>query len=109
MVAAVMHNRLKKKMPLQLCASVIYALGEHRTELLLKDLEVDSPYNTYKHPGLPPGPIAAAGKRSIMAVLYPADVDYLYYVVKGDGSGTHYFGKTFSEHQANIRKSKANR
>ena len=109
MVAAVLHNRLKKKMPLQLCASVIYALGEHRTEVLLKDLEVESPYNTYKHPGLPPGPIAAPGKHAILAVLYPADVDYLYYVVKGDGSGSHFFGKTFAEHQANIRKSQANR
>lgn len=109
MVAAVLHNRIKKNMPLQICATVIYALGEHRTELLLRDLEVDSPYNTYKNPGLPPGPIASPGRSAIMAVLYPADVDYLYYVVKGDGSGTHYFGRTFSEHQANIRKSRRNR
>lgn len=109
MVAAVLHNRLQKKMPLQLCASVIYALGEHRTELLYSDLEVESPYNTYKISGLPPGPIAAPGRQAIMAVLYPADVDYLYYVLKGDGTGTHYFGRTYAEHQANIRKARNNR
>lgn len=109
MVAAVLHNRIKKKMPLQICATVIYALGEHRTELTLKDLETESPYNTYKYPGLPPGPIASPGKQAIMAVLYPADVDYLYYVLKGDGTGTHYFGKTFKEHQANIRRARSNR
>ncbi|MDW7650708.1 MAG: endolytic transglycosylase MltG [Bacillota bacterium] len=104
LVAAVLHNRLKRKMPLQLCASVLYALGEHRPRVLYEDLEIDSPYNTYKISGLPPGPIASPGKQSVMAVLYPADVDYLYYVAKEDGSGTHLFGRTNAEHQANIRK-----
>jgi UPF0755 protein len=108
-VAGVLHNRLKKEKPLELCASVIYALGEHRNELLLTDLEVDSPYNTYKNSGLPPGPIASPGKDSILAVLYPAETDYLYYVLKDDGTGTHYFGRTFAEHQANIRKARKNR
>jgi UPF0755 protein len=64
--------------------------------LLLKDLEVDSPYNTYKYPGLPPGPICNPGKASIMAALYPANVDYLYFVAKGDG--THIFSTTLNEH-----------
>ena len=108
-VAAVMHNRLKRGMPLQLCASVLYALGEHRPRVLFEDLEIDSPYNTYKINGLPPGPIAAPGRNAILAVLYPADVDYLFYVAKEDGTGTHYFGKTMSEHQANIRKARTNR
>ncbi|HZK24680.1 MAG TPA: endolytic transglycosylase MltG [Oscillospiraceae bacterium] len=108
MVAGVMFNRLQKKMPLQLCASVIYALGVHKTEISTKDTQVESPYNTYKYSGLPPGPIASPGESAIDAVLNPADVDYLYYVVKGDGSGEHYFGLTFAEHQANIAKSQQN-
>ncbi|NLZ39189.1 MAG: endolytic transglycosylase MltG [Firmicutes bacterium] len=107
-VAGVLHNRLKRKMPLQLCASVIYALGEHKTEITTQDTLVDSPYNTYQNLGLPPGPIASPGKSAITAVLYPADVDYLYYVVKGDGSGEHYFGRTLAEHEANIARSKQN-
>ncbi|NLZ92542.1 MAG: endolytic transglycosylase MltG [Firmicutes bacterium] len=107
-VAGVMHNRLKKNMPLQLCASVIYALGVHKTEISTQDTLVDSPYNTYQNLGLPPGPIASPGKSAIIAVLYPADVDYLYYVVKGDGSGEHYFGRTLAEHEANINRSKQN-
>lgn len=109
LVAAVIHNRLAKGMPLQICASVIYALGEHRDRLLYADLEVESPFNTYRHAGLPPGPIAAPGKRAIMAVLYPAEVDYLFYVLKEDGSGTHYFGNNYAEHQANIRRARSNR
>jgi len=109
LVAAVIHNRLAKGMPLQICASVIYALGEHRDRVLYADLEVESPFNTYMYAGLPPGPIAAPGKSSIMAVLYPADVDYLFYVLKEDGSGTHYFGRNYAEHQANIRRARNNR
>jgi UPF0755 protein len=104
LVAAVLHNRLKKKMLLQVDATVIYALGEHKNKVLLKDLEINSPYNTYKFTGLPPGPIAAPGRKALLAVLYPADADYLYYVAKNDGSGEHYFARTFAEHQANIRK-----
>ena len=96
-------------MPLQIDASVIYALGEHQNVVLLEDLKVDSPYNTYKYPGLPPGPIASPGKAAIMAVLYLAETDYLYYVAKGDGSGEHYFGRTLAEHNANIKKANENR
>jgi UPF0755 protein len=109
LVSAVIHNRMKRKMPLQIDATVIYALGGHKTVVLLKDLEVDSPYNTYRVPGLPPGPIAAPGKASILAILYPADVGYLYYRAKEDGTGGHYFAKTYSEHLANIRKARQNR
>ena len=109
LIAGVMHNRLQKNMPLQIDASVIYALGKHKQVVSLEDLKVDSPYNTYKYPGLPPGPIASPGKAAIMAVLYPAETDYLYYVAKGDGSGEHYFGRTLSEHNANIKKANENR
>ena len=95
-ISAVYHNRLKRGMLLQCDPTVIYALPELDRPLLLKDLEVDSPYNTYKYPGLPPGPICNPGKASIFAALYPADVDYLYFVATGDGS--HLFSTTLREH-----------
>ena len=112
MISAVYHNRLKLGMLLQCDPTVIYALrgkqlGTRRNlnrpggqasaqPLLLKDLKVDSPYNTYRYPGLPPGPICNPGKASILAALYPAEVDYLYFVAKGDG--THIFSSTLDEH-----------
>jgi len=95
-IAGVFHNRLKIGMPLQSCATVAYALGEHKEELSFADLEVNSPYNTYKVSDLPPGPIGAPGLSSMLAVANPASVDYLYFVAKGDGS--HIFSKTYSEH-----------
>jgi len=69
-----------------------------------KDLEVDSPYNTYKHPGLPPGPINNPGRASILAALFPADVNYLYFVAKGDGS--HIFSVDLEGHNRAIAKIK---
>jgi UPF0755 protein len=112
MISAVYHNRLKLRILLQCDPTVIYALRDEqpgtrrnldRSEgwtstrpLLLKDLEIDSPYNTYKYSGLPPGPICNPGKASILAALYPADVNYLYFVAKGDG--THIFSSTLDEH-----------
>jgi UPF0755 protein len=98
-ISSVFHNRLKKGMALQSCATVEYVLKEHKEFLTLKDLEVDSPYNTYKHSGLPPGPIGAPGISSIEAALNPADTDYLYFVSNGDG--THTFNKTYAEHLRN--------
>lgn len=95
-VSAVFHNRLKKNMMLQSCATVQYLFKEQKEVLTYKDLEIESPYNTYKNAGLPPGPIASPGLKSIEAALYPEDVDYLYFVTKGDGS--HIFTKTYSEH-----------
>lgn len=88
-ISAVLYNRLKKNMRLQIDATVQYALGEHRSVLYFKDLAVNSPYNTYKYNGLPIGPICSPGKKSILAALNPAKVKYIYYVAKGDGS--HYF------------------
>ncbi len=95
-ISAVYHNRLKKRMLLQCDPTVIYALGGEATPLTRRDLKVDSPYNTYRHQGLPPGPISNPGKRSIMAALYPTKVDYLYFVARGDGS--HHFSRTHREH-----------
>ena len=107
-VAAVLHNRIASGMPLQIDATVLYALGEHREQVLYADLEVESPYNTYYVSGLPPGPIAAPGREAIQAVLYPEDVDYLYYVFKRDGTGEHYFARTYADHQQNIRRARNN-
>jgi UPF0755 protein len=95
-ISAVYHNRLKQGMLLQSCPTVTYGLPKITRALTLEDLERDTPYNTYLHAGLPPGPICNPGKASIMAALYPADVDYLYFVSKGDG--THIFSKTLAEH-----------
>jgi UPF0755 protein len=97
-ISAVYHNRLKIGMLLQADPTVQYALGKHVDRVLYKDLEVDSRYNTYKHAGLPPGPIASPGAASIEAALFPANVPYLYFVAHPDGH--HEFRRTFSEHTA---------
>ncbi len=81
---------------LQSCATVQYLFKEQKEVLTYKDLEIESPYNTYKHVGLPPGPIASPGLKAIEAALYPEKVDYLYFVAKDDGS--HVFTKTYNEH-----------
>jgi len=102
-IAGVIYNRLKNNMPLQIDASVIYAItkGEnHINRLLYKDLEFDSLYNTYKYRGLPPGPIASPGIASIEAALYPEEHEYFYYVLNDD---KHVFSKTYNEHLKNIK------
>lgn len=101
-VAAVFLNRMKKGMKLESCATVQYALGTNKTRLLYKDLQVASPYNTYKFKGLPPGPIAAPGQASLLAAVNPASVEYLFFVVSEDGE--HAFSKTLAEH--NRKKAK---
>jgi UPF0755 protein len=108
LIAAVFHNRLKRGQKLESCATVLYALGKHKERLLNRDLEIQSPYNTYIHTGLPPAPICNPGKASIEAALYPADVDYYYFVSKGDG--THIFSKTGRGHinAKNAQKRKSN-
>ncbi len=102
MVAAVFLNRMKIGMKLESCATVQYALGENKERLLYKDLQVDSPYNTYKVTGLPPGPIAAPGRPSLQAAVNPAKVDYLYFVVSK--AGEQAFSNTLDEHNKNKRK-----
>jgi UPF0755 protein len=106
MVAGVYYNRLTQGLLLQADATVQFALGEQRDIITYKDLEIDNPYNTYRYKGLPPGPIAAPGKRAIEAVIYPETHDFLYYVTKKDGTGEHYFSKTYQEHLRNIALSK---
>ncbi len=101
-IAGVIYNRLKRGMPLQIDATVLYALGEHKDEVLLKDLEVDSPYNTYLHETLPPGPIACPGEKALYAALHPETHEYLYYVATGDGS--HEFSTNFNDHLAAQQK-----
>lgn len=104
LISAVYHNRLRIGMPLQCDPTVIYALGGLDRPLTHEDLSVDSPYNTYLHPGLPPGPINNPGKASIFAAIYPAKVDYLYFVAKGDGS--HIFSDNLEEHNQAIARIK---
>jgi UPF0755 protein len=104
-VASVYLNRLKIGMGLQCDPTVIYALqkaGRYTGNLTRADLAFDSPYNTYKYSGLPPGPIAAPGRPSIEAVLNPAEGDYLYFVSRNDGS--HVFSRTYEEHRAKVRE-----
>ncbi len=95
-ISGVIANRLRIKMPLQIDATVIYALGEHKEVVYNVDLNVESPYNTYKYGGLPIGPIASPGQESIEAAINPEKHKYFYYVAKGDGS--HHFSKTHDEH-----------
>jgi UPF0755 protein len=97
LVAAVFANRLEKGMTLGSCATVIYALGYVPERITIQDLKIDSPYNTYVNPGLPPGPICSPGEASLRAAIEPADVDYLYFVSNGDG--THTFTTTYAEHE----------
>lgn len=96
-VASVIYNRLEDGMKLQIDATVQYALGEQKARLTYSDLEVDSPYNTYKVQGLPAGPICQPHKSAIEAALWPEDTDYLFYVLKPDGSGSHNFAVTDTE------------
>lgn len=95
-IAGIFYNRLKRGQLLQSCATVQYALGERKPRLLYRDLQVDSPYNTYLYQGLPPTPIGNPGRASLKAVLAPADTDYLYFFAKSDG--THVFSRTYREY-----------
>jgi len=101
LIASVIYNRLQRGKKLEIDATVLYALGEHRERITYRDLQVDSPFNTYRHAGLPPHPICNPGEASIRAALHPAKTDYLYYVAKPDGS--HVFTPTYAEHTAAIR------
>lgn len=95
-ISAVYHNRLKKNMRLQADPTVLYGVEKRWKRIRYRDLKRVTPYNTYKIKGLPPGPIASPGIESIKAALYPADVDYLFFVAKNDG--THFFSRTDEEH-----------
>jgi peptidoglycan lytic transglycosylase G len=105
LVAAVFTNRMKIGMALQTDPTIIYALqraGTYSGNLHKEDLSLDSRYNTYRYPGLPPGPIASPGQASLEAAVHPADVAYLYFVSRNDGS--HAFASTLDEHNRNVQK-----
>ena len=104
LVAGVIYNRLNVNMPLQMCSTIMYVLEVPRERLFYADLEIESPYNTYINPGLPIGPIANPGAAAIHAALYPDDNDFLYFVLKDDGSGTHEFNGTLAEHNRDKAK-----
>ena len=103
-VAGVYWNRIQQRMLLQADPTVLFALGEPRSRLLYRDIDAvaDHPYNTYTQPGLPPGPIASPGARSLRAALQPADHDYIFFVARNDGS--HEFSRTLREHNAAISR-----
>ncbi len=106
MVASVFENRLARGMPLMTDPSVIYAAelnGKYRGTIYESDLATDSPYNTYKHAGLPPGPVCSPGVASLKAAMAPAQTEYLYFVAAGaDPSGRSRFAKTLEEHTRNV-------
>lgn len=101
-ISGVFHNRLRVGMKLQADPTVLYALGRTTGIVLYRDLEVDSPFNTYRHAGLPPGPIANFGVDALRAALFPAAVPYFYFVARNDG--THAFAETYRQHRANIAR-----
>ncbi|MFQ3620539.1 MAG: endolytic transglycosylase MltG [Spirochaetales bacterium] len=103
LIASVFYNRLKIRMPLGSCATVEYVLTQelgrpHPEFLTYQDLEVDSPYNTYKRQGLPPGPIGNPGTVALRAAFFPADTDFRYFVLKDPNAGRHFFSRTLQEH-----------
>jgi peptidoglycan lytic transglycosylase G len=105
LVAAVYTTRLRIGMPMQCDPTVIYGLvkaGRYDGNIHKDDLSFDSPYNTYRYPGLPPGPIASPGRAALEAAVHPADADYLYFVSRNDGS--HEFARTLEEHNRNVQK-----
>ena len=108
LISSVMHNRLQIGMPLQIDATVQYALGEQdnnswwKKDLTFDDLKINSSYNTYLNPGLPPGPISNPGIKALQAAANPADTNYLYYIT--DKNGINHYATTLDQHNANIRK-----
>lgn len=102
-ISGVFHNRLRDGEKLQSCVTVLYAIGKKK-RLFEKDLLIESIYNTYRRPGLPPTPINNPGKASLMAALYPAEVPYKFFVSQGDR--THFFSEDWKGHRENIKKSK---
>ncbi len=103
-IASVFLNRLAEtpSMPLQTDPTVLYALGEHQERTLFEDLEVEDPYNTYIHTGLPPGPIASPGLESLQSTMNPSNTDYFYFLA--DSEGNNHFAETFEEHIENREK-----
>ena len=101
-MAGVYYNRIRRGMPLEVDATIEYVFATHHDVITRKDLQIDSPYNTYRYAGLPPTPIANPGKASLDAAFSPRESDYLYYVYKGDGHSA--FARTLQEHNANVSR-----
>ena len=99
LIAGLFVNRLRKNMRLQTDPTVIYGIEDYDGDIRYRDLRKDTPYNTYTRHGLPPTPIALAGKEAIHATLHPDKTSYLYFVAYGDGSGRHAFSRTLKEHE----------
>jgi len=97
LASAVIHNRLARGEALGMCSTILYALDKRKDRLLDEDLRIDSPYNTYINRGLPLGPISNPGQACIEAALYPADVDYLWFVVKNEETGEHHFTGDYND------------
>ncbi len=102
LMAGVYYNRLRLGMPLEVDATIEYTFAHHKDVITYADLARDSPYNTYKHAGLPPTPIANPGRASLLAAFHPEASNYLYYVYKGNGH--HAFSRTLAEHNANVAR-----
>ena len=100
-IAGLYYNRIRRRMKLEADPTIQYIIPDGPRRLLYEDLKIESPYNTYKKYGLPPGPINNPGRKSILAALYPATHNYLYFVA--DGTGGHRFAQTFGEHLKNVR------
>lgn len=104
-IASVYLNRLRISMPLQACPTLKFAIGDFSIKrVTFADMKVESPYNTYKYAGLPPGPIRIPSKGAILAVLEAADTDFLYFCARPDGSGRHDFARTLAQHQRNAAR-----
>lgn len=106
-IAGVYHNRLERRMRLEADPTVQYALGEHQRRLLRRHIQqtADDPYNTYRHPGLPPGPIASPSRGAIQATLNPAEHDFIFFVARANG--THVFTRTYNEHLRQVARYRA--
>jgi UPF0755 protein len=109
LISAVFWNRLRLDMPLQADPTVQYAVAKERRTLTRSDLASESPYNTYVHKGLPPGPIASPGEGAIAAALDPAPVKFLYFVARGPDDHRHYFSTTVAEHNAAVARYRLSR
>lgn len=107
-VASVIYNRLRENIPLQIDATVLYALGSWDIELTNDNLDVNSPYNTRRFPGIPPGPIASPGEASIRAAANPAQTDFIFYVARNDGTGRHFFSSTQEQFERDVERSRTN-
>ncbi len=103
-VARVIYNRLRRRMLLQIDATLLYARGEHKNRVLDADKAIDSPYNTYENTGLPPTPIAAPGRESLAAAIDPPEGDFLFYVTVNDCTGETVFGRTNADHERNVAR-----